>query len=113
MYLAWVFQISNTQTQSSTWSFCQNTVLVIIICIIAPQPRHVLLCADKSQVAATIEGLKARAIQKRLDEGYIFGKVEDPQLGEGSSAMTFMLQQLGVVRLAREAVLDIQDDVSD
>jgi hypothetical protein len=65
--------------------------------------------ADETEVAATIEALKARTIQKRLDDGYLFGKVDDPHLGEGSSAMTFMLQQLGVVRLARTAVLDLQE----
>ena len=64
--------------------------------------------ADDDEIAERLQDLRTVSVKQRLDAGYAFAKVADPQLAQGSSAMSFMLQQLGVVRMAREAVLDVQ-----
>lgn len=61
--------------------------------------------ADTLNVAEKWEQARVRALQKRLDEGLMLAKVQDPGLAQGSSAVTYMMQQLGLVRMARDAVL--------
>lgn len=66
--------------------------------------------ADDDEIATRLQDLRSASVKQQLDAGYAFAKVADPQLAEGSSAMSYMLQQLGVVRMAREAVLAVQQE---
>ena len=60
--------------------------------------------ADVSDLAGKWEQARSQALHKRFSDGLILAKVSDPGLAQGSSAVTYMMQQLGLVRMARDAV---------
>jgi hypothetical protein len=48
------------------------------------------------------------AIRKRVDANFMVAKIDDPSLRRSSSATTYMMQQIGLVRMAQEAVVNFQ-----
>jgi hypothetical protein len=68
------------------------------------------MLADGKEVAQMIEQLRLQAVKDRLSKGYVLAKVADPSLAQGSSAVSYVLQQLGVVRMARQAALGLHSN---
>jgi hypothetical protein len=74
-----------------------------------PQRRDVRALASMggNDLAGEMERWRERAVEKRLAQVGVIGKVSDASLARGSSAVSYMMQQVGVVRMAREAVLEM------
>ena len=64
--------------------------------------------AGDASLAEQIQQAREQALQKRLDQGLILARLEDPGVGESSSAAAYLRQQSGLVSMARSAAHDLQ-----
>ena len=79
--------------------------------IVINEPVHAAY--DQESLARELELCREAAINKYVVEGVIGAKVEDPNLMRSSAAVTFMMQQLGLVQLSRDVVVKLQQQQSN
>lgn len=70
--------------------------------------RAARCAAGDHQLARRLEQLRESAIADRIARGFMFAKIEDPSLSEGSSAVQYMRQQMSVVLEARKLLVSLQ-----
>lgn len=80
------------------------TALRVPLCRESPT-NQVEAGADERAIGPLLEKMKEEAVRNQRSKGYDLAKISDPGL-LGSSAVIFMQQQLGVIRMARRALLD-------
>lgn len=63
---------------------------------------------ETGDLASLMASAREAALVKKLAANFMVAKIDDPKLRRSSSATTYMMQQLGLVRLARDAVVTFQ-----
>ena len=66
------------------------------------------MAAGGDEMAVEMKRLRDSAVEKRLQQVGVIGKVGDASLPQGSSAVSYMMQQIGLVRMARDVVMDMR-----